>query len=159
MLIMSAKVSKAKLIGIAALVVILVVLLSVLLSHAQTPVVSEPVTVSASEDIRTNEDRVKFLQSFGWEVSQEPVRTQEVRIPTDPSDVFLRYNELQASQGYDLSQYAGKNVMRYVYEIENYPDSDEDFFATLLIYNNAVIGGDVCSAAQGGIMQGFKMPE
>ena len=89
----------------------------------------------------------------------EPKQTQEVRIPTDPSDVIERYNDLQLAQGFDLHDYAGKTVRRYVYEIENYPGGDGQYYATLLICKGAVIGGDVCAAEKGGVMHGFAMPE
>ncbi len=160
MVILTAKVSKGKLAAIVLLILFVVVLLAVLLKNADepTPVTDGEQTVSASE-VRTNEDRVAYLAQFGWEVSAEPVQTQEVRIPTDPSDVFERYNDLQIAQGFDLHDYAGKTVRRYVYEIENYPGGDGQYYATLLICKGAVIGGDVCAAEKGGVMHGFAMPE
>lgn len=159
MVILTAKVSKGKLAAIVLLILFVVVLLAVLLKNADepTPATDGEQTVSASE-VRTNEDRVAYLAQFGWEVSAEPVQTQEVRIPTDPSDVFERYNDLQIAQGFDLHDYAGKTVRRYVYEIENYP-GDGQYYATLLICKGAVIGGDVCAAEKGGVMHGFAMPE
>ena len=160
MVILTAKVSKGKLAAIVLLILFVVVLLAVLLKNADepTPATDGEQTVSASE-VRTNEDRVAYLAQFGWEVSAEPVQTQEVRIPTDPSDVFERYNDLQIAQGFDLHDYAGKTVRRYVYEIENYPGGDGQYYATLLICKGAVIGGDVCAAEKGGVMHGFAMPE
>ncbi len=159
MVILTAKVSKGKLAAIVLLILFVVVLLAVLLKNADepTPGTDGEQTVSASE-VRTNEDRVAYLAQFGWEVSTESVQTQEVRIPTDPSDVFERYNDLQIAQGFDLHDYAGKTVRRYVYEIENYP-GDGQYYATLLICKGAVIGGDVCAAEKGGVMHGFAMPE
>ena len=160
MVILTAKVSKGKLAAIVLLILFVVVLLAVLLKNADepTPGTDGEQTVSASE-VRTNEDRVAYLAQFGWEVPAEPVQTQEVRIPTDPSDVFERYNDLQLAQGFDLHNYAGKTVRRYVYEIENYPGGDGQYYATLLICKGAVIGGDVCAAEKGGVMHGFAMPE
>ena len=32
------------------------------------------------------------------------------------------------------------------------------YFATLLIYNDSVVGGDVASSRQNGVMHGFSMP-
>ena len=159
MVILTAKVSKGKLAAIVLLILFVVVLLAVLLKNADapTPDAEEEQTVSAS-DVRTNEDRTAYLAQFGWEVAAEPVQTQEVRIPTDPSDVFERYNDLQIAQGFDLHDYAGKTVRRYVYEIKNYP-GDGQYYATLLICKGAVIGGDVCAAEKGGVMHGFAMPE
>ena len=49
--------------------------------------------------------------------------------------------------------------MRYVYKLNNYPGSTEPVYATLLIYKNEVIGGDVTDSAPNGQIRGFKMPE
>lgn len=57
-------------------------------------------------------------RATGWQVEPEPVKTQQVTVPADPSEVFLRYNELQISQGYDLLQYSGKELTRYVYRTQ-----------------------------------------
>ena len=161
MVILTAKVSKGKLAAIVLLIIFVVVLLAVLLKNADAPApaeTGEEMTVT-TENVRTNEDRVAYLAQFGWEVSAEPVQTQEVRIPTDPSDVFERYNDLQLAQGFDLHDYAGKTVRRYVYEVENYPNGEGQYYATLLICKGTVIGGDVCAAEKGGVMHGFTMPE
>lgn len=161
MVILTAKVSKGKLAAIVLLIIFVVVLLAVLLKNADAPApaeAGEEMTVT-TENVRTNEDRVAYLAQFGWEVSAEPVQTQEVRIPTDPSDVFERYNDLQIAQGFDLHDYAGKTVRRYVYEVENYPNGEGQYYATLLICKGTVIGGDVCAAEKGGVMHGFAMPE
>ena len=166
MVIMTAKISKSKLIAIALIVLVVVILLAVCLTNSdKTPGSSGSGTAgaqtsqAAASEIRTNDDRIAFLASFGWEVGAEPTQTQEVRIPTEPSEVFERYNDLQISQGFDLHDYAGKTVKRYVYEIKNYPNSDDTYYATLLIYKNEVIGGDVCSSAQGGTMHSLCMPK
>ena len=159
MVMVTAKLSKQKLLLIAVLLVAVVVVLCLCLGgrdDAGTPdPAQEPVTV----DAKTNEGRVAFLKVFGWEVAQEPVQTQEVRVPTEPNEVFQRYNELQRSQGYDLTQYAGKTIRRYVYTVTNYPAADGGpYYATVLVYKDEVVGGDVCSAAQNGVMHSFAMP-
>jgi hypothetical protein len=101
---------------------------------------------------------VQFLKSFGWEVAASPVESGQVRIPESASEVFDRYNALQKSQGYDLTKFAGKAVMRYVYKISNYPGATDPVYATLLVYKDQVIGGDVTNTAAKGVVQGFKMP-
>ena len=107
----------------------------------------------------TNEQRVAYLNSLGWQVEPEPVKTQQVTVPADPSEVFLRYNELQVSQGYDLLQYSGQELTRYVYRITNYPDESGVYYATLLVKDGQVVGADVASSAKTGVMHGLKMPE
>ena len=106
--------------------------------------------------VTNNDARVGFLKNFGWEVTNSPAESSQVRIPENTSEVFDRYNELQKSQGYDLSHYAGKNVMRYVYKVNNYPDATDPVYATVLVYKNQVIGGDITDTSAGGKVQGFK---
>ena len=80
-----------------------------------------------------------------------------MKIPREASEVFDRYNNLQKSQGYDLTQFAGKHVMRFVYKITNYPGASEPVYATLLVYKNQIIGGDITDTAAKGQIRGFKM--
>ena len=113
---------------------------------------------TAAPSLATNEGRVKFLTDHGWDVVVSPVETSQVKVPAEDSDVFDRYNALQKSQGYDLSKYAGKKVMRYVYLIKNYPGATDPVYATLLVYKDQVIGGDVTDTSARGVIQGFRMP-
>lgn len=157
MMIVSAKISKRKLLtGLLAAVAVIGLLVVLLTASEEPSVPSEPVSRSLSG--ATNEDRVAFLQSFGWQVTQTPAETQEVRIPEEFNDVFTRYNQLQQSQGFDLSKQAGKAAKRYVYTITNYPDGASDYRATVLVHKNKIIGGDITGTANGGKMHGFTMP-
>ena len=152
MLVMTAKVDKKKIVMILAAAIALVVGLVMLFGGSD----SQP---TASTGVSNNDARVAFLKSFGWDVTTSPVESSQVRIPSESSDVFDRYNQLQKSQGYDLSAYAGKTVMRYVYKINNYPNATEPVYATLLVYKNQIIGGDVTDTAAKGVVRGFKMPK
>jgi hypothetical protein len=114
---------------------------------------------TTSAPVSSNDARVKFLTDFGWEVSASPAESSQVRIPETMTEVFDRYNQLQKSQGYDLSAYAGKNVMRFVYKVNNYPGATEPVYATVLISKNRVIGGDITDTAAKGVIRGFKMPK
>ena len=149
MLIMTAKVNKKKIAMIGAGVVVAILAL-VLLFRGKDSAPTSSTVVSG------NDDRVQFLNNFGWEVATSPIQTSQVRIPADSSQVFERYNALQKLQGYDLSKYAGKTVMRYVYTVKNYPGATEPVYATLLISGNQVIGGDITDTAATGLMQGFQ---
>ncbi len=153
MLVMTAKVDKKKIAIIFAAVVVAVAALIMLFSGGSDT------TPTASPAVSGNDARVAFLKNFGWDVTTSPVESNQVRIPEKASEVFDRYNQLQKSQGYDLSAYAGKTVMRYVYKINNYPGATEPVYATLLIYKDQIIGGDVTNTAAKGAIQGFKMPQ
>lgn len=153
MLVMTAKVDKKKVILALAAVAVLIIALIMLLGGG-----SNDATTTAAPSLATNDGRVKFLTDFGWEVTTSPVESTQVKIPEEMTDVYERYNALQKSQGYDLTQYAGKTVMRYVYKITNYPGATEPVYATLLIYKGQVIGGDITDTAAKGAVRGFQMP-
>lgn len=150
MMVMTAKVDFKKvmlaLAAVAALVLALILLLGETAAQTGAPAVSG------------NDGRVKFLSDFGWEVSGTPTESGRVRIPEDQGDVFRRYNTLQKDQGYDLSKFAGKTVMRYVYQVSNYPGASAPVYATLLVHKNQIIGGDVTDTSPGGHIRGFRMP-
>ena len=105
--------------------------------------------------IKTNEDRVGFLKQFGWTVKETPLEEISVTIPGEFDKVFVGYNDLQKQQGLDLSRYRRKEVVRYTYEVTNYPDYEGKVLANLLIYRGKVIGGDICSADVSGFVTGF----
>ena len=154
MLVMTAKVDKKKIIiALAATAAIIASLVLMLGGNSGT----QDAAPTASAGLSTNDERVRFLTDLGWKVANSPTETSQVKIPKESGDVFDRYNALQKSQGYDLSQYAGKTVMRYVYTIENYPNATAPVYATLLIYKNQIIGGDITNTAPGGAVQGFQM--
>lgn len=152
MLIMTTKVDKRKLlIAAAAILAAIVGLLALGRGDSAQPTAS----IATAPAADTNDARVKFLTDLGWEVTASPAEAAEVKIPRDADEVFDRYNELQKSQGYDLAKYAGKKVMRYVYRINNFPDAREPVYATLLVYRDRIIGGDITDTTPGGRVQGF----
>ena len=153
MFVITTKVSKTKLAAAVTILVALVVLAAVAYAAKTDPPAQE------KPDASTNDGRVTFLAQFGWDVNAEPVQTVPVTIPEQDSEAFSRYNALQKSQGYDLTAYAGKKATRYVYEILNYPEAEEPVYATLLVADGAVIGGDVTDTAPGGKMHGFRLPK
>lgn len=151
MLVMTAKVDKKKIAMILAAAIVVIAGIILLFRGGSES--------TAAPEVSGNDARVAFLKSFGWDVTTSPVESSQVKIPGKTSDVFTRYNQLQISQGYDLSAYAGKTVMRYVYKINNYPGATEPVYATLLIYKNQIIGGDITDTSAKGVVRGFTMPK
>ncbi len=146
MMVMTAKVDIKKIIGALAAVAGVIIALILLLGGGKD---SAP---TAAPSVAGNDGRIQFLQNLGWEVSASPVESGQVRIPKEQKPVFIRYNDLQKSAGYDLSQYAEKTVMRYVYKVNNFPGATEPVYATLLVYKDQVIGGDITNTAATGTM-------
>ena len=153
MFVMTAKVDMKKiLLGLAAAAALIIALVMFFSGD-------ENAAPTVSLTPATNDGRVKFLSDFGWDVTVSPAESGQVKIPESASDVFSRYNALQKSQGYDLSQYVGKTVMRYVYKINNYPGATDPVYATLLVYKDQIIGGDVTDTSAKGVIRGFRMPK
>ena len=150
MFVMTAKLSKTKLVA-AGLILLCIIALFVML-------------FSGGDEVRapkgtTNDERVAYLATFGWSVNAQPHETQKVKIPdTGENKVFARYNELQRSQGFDLTRFSGKEVMRYVYEILNYPEASAPVYASVLVCDGSIIGGDITDTSADGVIHGFQKP-
>lgn len=110
--------------------------------------------------ISNSEDVLSFISSLGWEVDENPMEVREVVIPEVFDDVYSNYNDIQRSQGFDLQKYAGRRVKRWTYVIRNYPETkpEDDFIRiNILVCDERIIGGDVCSIKLDGFMHGvFK---
>lgn len=153
MFVLTAKLSKPKLIA-AGLILLAAVLLIVILA------LSGKDGAAALPEGSTNDQRLAYLATYGWSVSAMPAESQKVKIPdTADNAVFSRYNDLQKSQGFDLTAFAGKEVMRYVYEVLNYPNATQQVFASILVYDGHIIGGDITDTATDGLIHGFSAPE
>ena len=83
------------------------------------------------DKIKTAEDAVEFLNQFGWELTAAPIEVKEVTIPAEFDKVFSAYNEIQKEQGLDLKRFKNKQVTRYTFSVENYPDYDGTVYATI----------------------------
>lgn len=103
----------------------------------------------------TNEERVKFLEGFGYEIDEKPYEVVSVRIPQEFDSVFDKYNDIQRAQGLNLKKYSGKQVTRYTYKVASYRE-DCQVYANLLVYNDHIIAGDVCAVGENGFIHGFE---
>lgn len=103
----------------------------------------------------TNEERLSFLASWGWQAEEEPLEMREVLIPAEFDDVYLRYNEVQIAQGMDLRPFAGRTCSQWVYRVTNHP-SGREVRASLLVLDGHIVGGDLSTAELGGFLTGFS---
>ena len=156
MFIITARVRKGPILAVAAAAaVVCVVLLAGAGLKGRDAAASGTVSPSG---VKSNEDRIAYLESYGWQVGGEPAAVEELLIPETFDDSYTQYLQLQSDQGFDLTAYCGKRVKRYTYDITNYPTGESGIQAGLLIYKNTVIGGDVLSPQLGGFIQGLEMP-
>ena len=150
MFIYSIRASTVKLFGFVALTLLLI---GVTLGFGG----GETVMAAAGESginfsgIKTNEDRVEFINGFGIKVESEPIEEEAFTMPENFDRVILGYNEIQKKQGLDLSKYANKRVTRYTYKVTNY-NSEGDVYANLFVYRSKIVACDVCSASPTGFV-------
>ena len=98
-------------------------------------------------DAHTKEQRIAFLEKIGYSPSNDYEESEQVRIPIEFGEVYNRYNELQKQSGGNLLNYRGADCIRYTYI-----DQDERRL-NLLVYNDRIIGGDVCTVSLDGEMK------
>lgn len=161
MFIYSFRASSLKFLGIIS--VTLVALIAII---AFVPVYAEGIgsanTTTAGgvevsyENVKSSADAVNFISQFGWTVDGGNAEVQKVTIPEEFDKVFAAYNEIQKSQGLDLSKYKKKELTRYSFEVTNYPDYDGKVYVNVLVYRNRVVGGDICSGDVSGFVHGFE---
>ena len=146
-MVVSLKANKKRIIAFLLLAAVVVGACLLLRGNGET----EPVKEISGE---TNEERVAYLQSFGWQVDTEPAETRAVMIPAQFNDVYTTYNVMQKAQGFDLKPYAGETCTQYKYKVTNYP-GEQEVYATLLVYGKLIVGGDLACAEVDGFMHGF----
>lgn len=158
MFIFTARVTRKRLIaGAAALIIICGAAIAVS-SLDSDQSVGAAATASAPKKVSSNEDRIAYLEHFGWQVAPEPLAVEELLIPEEFDETYTEYLKLQESQGFDLTKYCGKRVKRCTYEITNYPTGETGVQGALLIYKKQVIGGEVLSPRLDGFIHGLEMP-
>lgn len=158
MFIFTARVDRRKLAaGAAALVLLCTTALAVGSLNADRSV-DTAASVETSKKVKSNEDRISYLENYGWQVDPDPIAMEELLIPEEFDETYEEYLALQSSQGFDLTEYCGKRVKRYTYEITNYPTGETGVQASLLVYKNKVVGGEVLSPKLDGFLHGLEMP-
>lgn len=156
MFIMTTKLTKKKLVAAVVVCGLLLCAVVLLVANRATSAPQETSSIAPpAQKMKTNEDRLSYLASLGWETEKEPTESQEVRIPETFDDTLTTYNQLQLENGFDLSPYKGKRVMRYAYEILNHSSGQNGVQAQLLVYKDKIIGGDIHTNDKDGFMRGL----
>ena len=162
MFVFSAKITKKKMItaGLAAVAVIgLLIFVSAKFSGDDNAADQNTMsTKNLNTKLKSDTEMLAFLNELGWQVTAKPLEIMEVQIPEQFDAVYSKYNEIQKNQGLDLEKYKGKEVMRYIFTVTNHPSGEAEVYATLLLYNDKLIGGDICSKKSDGFMQSLYLP-
>ncbi len=154
MFVYSVKSGHIKTVFLVMFAVITVISLAVLSKESSSTSADGEQVFTAAD----NTQRLSFISNYGWEVDEEAVEVKEVVIPEELDDTYTAYNEIQKSQGFDLTLYAGRRVKRWTYIINNYEgyENRDCIRINILVCDDIIIGGDVCSVELDGFMHGFS---
>ena len=150
MFIYSVRASTLRFFGCILLCIMVLVLL-LTLGSAQTVYASANGTEINYGGIKTNEDRVAFIEGFGIKVKPEAIREETFTMPEDFDRIIKGYNQIQKTQGLDLTRYARKRVTHYAYEVTNY-DYSGTVYVNLLVHRGRIVGADISSVDNGGFV-------
>ena len=151
MFIVTAKFSRRRV--LAAVAVLFLVLSLTVLPRACRKADEAP-----SIPAETNEQRVAYLVSLGWKVNEQPIETLSVTLGETLEEPYLSYNDLQLSQGFDLTRYCGQTLSRYTYVVTNYPDASLPCQADLYVCGGVLAAGDIVCTGENGFMAGLAFP-
>lgn len=153
MLIWTARFSRKKAACTVIVAGLVMALLIVLTGHMPESAPAE------QPELTTNEERVAYLESLGWELNPEPVETLQFLLPAQLEGTYLAYNELQLTQGFDLSTCCGKQLSRYTYSVTNYPGRPDGVQANLYLCENRPVAGDILCPGEDGFQEPLTYPE
>ena len=113
-------------------------------------ILGEVFTIRAGgADGSTNAQRCGFARDLGVTPDETAVSVKEIVIPEEFSDVYMKYNGLQRSAGYDLMPYRGRKATVYTYGVTD----AEDTVINLIVSDGKIIGGDISSVRIDGEMK------
>ena len=136
----------------AVICVSLVVLVALITMESNTAVYASVGGESINYGgIKTNDDRVAFIEGFGIKVDPAAVKEEKFSMPDNFDRILSGYNEIQKTQGLNLTKYTGKRVTHYVYEVTNY-DYDGTVYVNLLVHRSKIIACDISSADPDGFV-------
>ena len=150
MFIYSVRASTIRFFSVIALTLALLVGILVFGGDGQIAVSASSAKIDFS-GVKTNDDRIEFISECGVKVEGEPVETVEFRVPENFDRIIAGYNEIQKSQGLDLTRYKNKKATRYTYEASDY--NGKPAFVNLVIYKGTVIACDISSTDPNGFVE------
>lgn len=104
----------------------------------------------------TAQDRIAFISQFGYTVSEDPLKVEEVIVPEEFDEKYSAYNEIQKKQDMNLEKFKGCRVKKWTYEVTNYKGYENKegvIEINLLVYNSVVVGADIQSLEQDGFLK------
>jgi uncharacterized membrane-anchored protein len=148
------------LLGVLALVIIIVLAIFIAGNAGVKKEASAENLGTYSLLAKNRTDIDNFLLQFDYIALNDSVKEEDIKIPKEFNDVYSEYNELQKSQGLDLSQYKGQQAKQFTFMVEKAsPHSTEEptqqLYAVLIVRKGYVIGGHLETGLENSELMGF----
>ena len=151
MFIWTARFSRKKAVCSVIVMGVVMAALILLTANHEKPEASRPL-------LTDNAQRVAYLESYGWQITPEPLETLQFLLSDPLEEPYLSYNTLQKAQGFDLSACCGKQLTRYTYTVTNYPDRPQGVQVNLYLCEGLPVAGDIFCPGAGGFQTGLQYP-
>ena len=109
--------------------------------------------------LATNEQRVAYLESLGWQVLPEPVATMDLPLPEDLKAQWGDYLKLPTQQGMPMAACAGLVVRRFAYTGAGGPGGPGGGRGGRGACGDRLVGGDIIATGENGFLTGLTFPE
>lgn len=92
-----------------------------------------PASVAAA----TVSERISYFALHGWEV--EEMFSKNITIPSQFSESYESFAEIQDKQRLPLREYKGKDAVLYTYRITNYNPDNKNLLAELIVCDDIAV--------------------
>lgn len=119
---------------------------------------SKGVMTSANllKDGSSNEKRIEYIRSFGWDVAEDAKEKSHTLIPEVFSKTLEEYNRMQQKSGFDLRPLAGKEIVRFSYKLLNHPLDKNYARVNIFVHQGKIVAADVSSTKLDGFMHSIE---
>ena len=100
---------------------------------------------ASGASVKNEQAAADYLRAVGEEDAAQ-LSCERITIPEQFDDVYEEYNGMQRRSGFELSEYKGKDALRFTFALTRHDAS----YAVLLVRDCAVIGGHYSNGEYGG---------
>ncbi len=101
----------------------------------------------AYADGSTHRARMEFLSYYKIKVNETAVLVKQTRLPQNATPNLNEYNKIALKGGFDLTDFFGKGVTVYSYELAEIPQKT----VNLIVCGGKIIAGDITDNLKGNI--------
>ena len=100
---------------------------------------------ASGASVKNEQAAADYLRAVGEEDAAQ-LSCERITIPEQFDEVYEEYNGMQRQSGFELSEYKGKDALRFTFTLTRHDAS----YAVLLVRDCAVIGGHYSNGEYGG---------